>query len=126
MTLEQLIGVYEKLVEHCEYSEKTVDMETLRYLKMFRDMQEMIAGQKIITYWGGLSHPVIKIGEDFFCIQDWTHKHDGCWRSVKIKPVGDGVFDGWFVCDDDNYLIDRNGRLICREIGWELREEPCS
>lgn len=98
-------------------------MDALHYLKAYRDQQMLFSGHQPISYWGGKTRPIIQIDGEYFCVIDYTHKHDGCWRCIKVKPIGDGIFDGWTCCDDDNYLLDRTGKMICREIGWDLREE---
>lgn len=95
----------------------------LHYLKAYRDQQMIFSGHQPISYWGGKTRPIIQVDGEYYCVIDYTHKHNGCWRCIKVKPIGDGIFDGWTCCDDDNFLMDREGKMIYREIGWNLREE---
>ena len=44
----------------------------------------------------------------------------GLWRSIKVWR---NQFGNWVCCDDDDWLIDRNGKIVAREIGWDLRRE---
>ena len=42
------------------------------------------------------------------------------WRAEMVAqdPIG-----FWYVCDDDDYLITDDRRVVAREIGWDLRRE---
>ena len=42
----------------------------------------------------------------------------GLWRCDKVKRDRNGF---WYCCDDDDYLIDDDGRIVARETGWDLR-----
>ena len=45
----------------------------------------------------------------------------GLWRADRVDR---STINGeWYVCDDDDFLIDDNGKVVAREIGWELRRE---
>ena len=44
----------------------------------------------------------------------------GLIRCHKVKQDWNGE---WFCCDDDDYLVDENGKIVARETGWDLRRE---
>lgn len=44
----------------------------------------------------------------------------GLWRANKVDV---GVFGGWSFCDDDDWMIDRDGKVVARETGWRLARE---
>ena len=45
----------------------------------------------------------------------------GLWRADRVDR---STINGeWFTCDDDDYLITDDRRVVAREIGWELRRE---
>lgn len=41
------------------------------------------------------------------------------WRAIKVKQDQSGF---WFCCDDDDYIIG-GGKVLWREVGWDLRKE---
>lgn len=45
----------------------------------------------------------------------------GLWRA---DMVDQSIITGdWFPCDDDDYLITDDRRVVAREVGWDLRRE---
>ena len=60
---------------------------------------------------------IIEIEGIFYRIR---YKDHGLWRADKVKRDRNGW---WFCCDDDDYLIDDSGRIVAREVGWDLRRE---
>ena len=69
---------------------------------------------------------IIQIGEEYYHVRyvdnGFPHTEDkGLLRSHKValNAAGD-----WYVCDDDDFLIDaEKRRIVAREIGWYLRRE---
>ena len=68
---------------------------------------------------------IIEIEGKFYRIRyrdrGFPHEEDrGLWRAEMVAqdPIG-----FWYVCDDDDYLIDDSGKVVAREIGWNLRRE---
>ena len=45
----------------------------------------------------------------------------GLWRAVRVDRST--ITGEWFACDDDDYLITDDRRVVAREIGWDLRKE---
>ena len=43
----------------------------------------------------------------------------GLWRALKVTWDR----DHWGFHDDDDYLLSDDGKVIAREIGWDLRRE---
>ena len=65
---------------------------------------------------------IIKIDGEYYRIRyrdsGFVHKEDlGLWRADKVTWDG----DHWGYHDDDDWLIDDDGRVVAREIGWGLR-----
>lgn len=44
----------------------------------------------------------------------------GLWRAEQVEQDWNGF---WSCCDDDDYLINDEGQIVAREIGWGLRRE---
>ena len=44
----------------------------------------------------------------------------GLWRGNMVEQDWNGW---WTVCEDDDYLITDDGRIVAREVGWDLRRE---
>lgn len=46
------------------------------------------------------------------------HPEDkGLWRAEKVKANENGY---WYVCDDDDWMITDDLRVVAREVGWRL------
>lgn len=131
-TLEEVVSAlerctdYEAECEGCPYRDdnkgglecemRNLD-EVLYYLKQYQDARTILNDDRIISYWGRL--PVVQIGKDYYAVRDYVKRHRG-WRCHKLSA---DEF-GWYNDDDENYIIDRNGKIICKEYGWDLREAP--
>lgn len=69
---------------------------------------------------------IIQIGPDHFDLRYidpgiLRPEDRGLWRANRISRNAAG---DWFVCDDDDYLIDSSRtRVIAKETGWDLRRE---
>ena len=68
---------------------------------------------------------IIEIGGECYKVRGYDPgilrpEDRGLLRAHKVKQDWGGF---WFCCDDDDYLIDREGKIIAREIGWNLRRE---
>ena len=59
---------------------------------------------------------IAQINGKLYMLRRWEH---GTWRSVMVQKDTKGFY---FVCDDDDWII-LDGRIIGREIGWDLRRE---
>ena len=60
--------------------------------------------------------PIAEIDGNLYWLRRWER---GEWRACKVSKD----HFGWYrVCDDDDFII-RDGRVIRREVGWDLREE---
>ena len=89
--------------------------DVLHYLKQYRDIRSILP-EKHISYWGSL--PVVQIGDRFFAVRNYVPAHHA-WRCDRVEW---SETNDWFCPDDDNYIIDNKGKIICREVGWDLRE----
>ena len=130
-TLEEVVSALERCgkieCDDCLYHEyregidvdRCQDMydDALYYLRQYLDARTILNDDRIISYWGRL--PVIQIGKDYFAVRDYVKRHRG-WRCHKLSA---DEF-GWYNDDDENYIIDKNGKIICKEYGWDLREVP--
>ena len=59
---------------------------------------------------------VAEIDGKRYWLRRWEH---GTWRACMVSKD----HNGWYrVCDDDDYII-KDGKIIAREIGWDLRRE---
>ena len=56
---------------------------------------------------------------DFRCKDSgFPHAEDkGLWRASKVKLDNKGH---WFVCDDNDYIITDDMRIVAKETGWRL------
>lgn len=45
----------------------------------------------------------------------------GLWRATRVERSR--ITGDWYPCDDDDYLITNDWRVVAREIGWDLRRE---
>ena len=86
------------------------------YLEQYRDIRSILP-DKHISYWGRL--PVVQIGDRFFAVRNYVPDHRA-WRCNRV--AWSEIHNGWTCLDDDNYIIDNKGKIICREVGWDLRE----
>jgi len=59
---------------------------------------------------------VAEIGGKHYHLRRWER---GMWRSCMVHRDQVGR---WVTCDDDDWII-KDGRIIAREIGWDLRRE---
>lgn len=66
-----------------------------------------------ITPTGNL---IAEINGERFILRRWE---SGYWRAIKVKQDSNGF---WFCCDDDDWIIS-DGRVLWREVGWEMRKE---
>ena len=90
----------------------------LLYLNMLRDVQILLKDKNIVDYLG--HNPVIEINGKNFIVKEYVPEKK-CWRCLRVDKV---MFDRWSCCDDDNYIIDNNGNILYREVGWRLTEVP--
>lgn len=100
-------------IDHCQ------DMydDALAYLRQYQDARHILTDDRIVSYWGRL--PVIKIGDEYYAVRNYVKRQRG-WRCNKLSADE----YGWYTADDENYIIDKDGNIICKEYGWDLREEP--
>ena len=68
---------------------------------------------------------IISIGGSFYRVRYrdpgvLRTEDKGLWRCHKVDRDWNGR---WFCCDDDDYLITDDGRIVARETGWNLRRE---
>ena len=131
MTLTEIINTLEKeTCYECSYGcqgmiscendkcrLKQAVTEAVRSLNEYRDSRKLIFDGRLVSYWGRL--PVIKRGAEYYAVHDYVPKHEA-WRCHRL--TWDNRLGEWSCRDDDNYIIDKNGTLICKEVGWNLTE----
>lgn len=136
-TLENVIKAWENCIgpdaeccDHCEYTQTDdngesycikcrLEDETLYYLKQLYDARHILTDGRIVDYWGKL--PVIAIGDQRYTVREYLPKNRA-WRCSRVSWTE--IHQGWSTDDDDNYIIDRDGKILYKEVGWELREVP--
>ena len=59
---------------------------------------------------------IAEIGGAHFVLR---RRERGNWRAIMVKQDWNGF---WFCCDDDDWIIS-DGRVLWREVGWDLRKE---
>lgn len=89
----------------------------LRYLREYRDSRKLLQTDRIVAYWGPL--PIIKLQDQYFSVRDYVPKHKA-WRCNRMNWNAEQ--DVWYCMDDENYIINNDGNLICKEYGYDLRE----
>lgn len=89
----------------------------LRYLREYRDSRKLLQTDRIVAYWGPL--PIIKLYDKYFAVRDYVPKHKA-WRCNRMSWNPDN--DVWYCMDDENYIINKDGGLVCKEYGYDLRE----
>lgn len=89
----------------------------LRYLREYRDSRKLLETDRIVAYWGPL--PIIKLYEKYFAVRDYVPKHKA-WRCNRMSWNPDK--DVWYCMDDENYIINNEGGLVCKEYGYDLRK----
>ncbi len=89
----------------------------LRYLREYRDSRKLLETDRIVAYWGPL--PIIKLYEKYFAVRDYVPKHKA-WRCNRMSWNPDK--DVWYCMDDENYIINNDGGLVCKEYGYDLME----
>ena len=99
-----------------DWKSETLD-DAIAYLMQLEDMRRSIFDRDIVGYWGRM--PVTKIGGTCYAIRDYVPKHRA-WRCWPVE--WSDIHDDWSPTDDDNWLIDRDGHIVCKERGWDLRE----
>ena len=66
---------------------------------------------------------IIEIGNEFYQVfytdNGFPHEEDkGLWRACKIAK---DMFERWYCCDDNDYMIDpESRRIVAVETGWVL------
>ena len=70
---------------------------------------------------------VAEIDGEFYLLQErdkglYWREDAGLWRATKVDI---GVFGMWSPCDDDDFLIDRDGKVVARETGWRRERREC-
>lgn len=97
-------------------SEMTIE-SALKYLKEYRDIRNILP-DKVISYCG--RNPVVQIGSKYFAVREYLPT-ERSWRchQVEISPIT----QTWVCCEDENFIIDNTGKILYREIGWDLRRE---
>ena len=130
-TLENVIAALEHCTKdpsscaNCPNDDPACNIQTysLYYLKQLHALRSLYAKYPPLTYRANNpSRPILLIDGQYYEVLEYSRKYDGCWRCVKVKPFFD-TEQIWFTCDDDNYLLSVDGKFICREVGWDLREE---
>ena len=89
----------------------------LRYLREYRDSRKLLETDHIVAYWGPL--PIIKLYDKYFAVRDYVPKHKA-WRCNRMSWNSDK--NVWYCMDDENYIINKDGGLVCKEYGYDLRE----
>ena len=64
-----------------------------------------------VTVTGDL---IAEIEGKCYLLRRWER---GSWRAVMVEK---DQFGRWKVCDDDDWII-RDGKILWRETGWDLR-----
>ena len=124
-TLDQVVEMIEDIHEH-DWKENGVKQiplmlfwDVLYYLRQYKDARHILVDDGIIGYWGRT--PVIQVGDQFFAVKYYVPRKHG-WRClhVAISPIT----NDWTCEDDENYIIDNTGKILCKEVGWRLEEVP--
>lgn len=120
-TLSELVDYAEKAEVEFDFmrDDESADLwgSIAKYLREYRDCRRLLYDDRVVSYWGRL--PVIQLGKKYFAVRNYVAKHKA-WRCHHVewdKQTGE-----WYCNDDDNYIIDKHGILICREVGWDLKE----
>lgn len=100
-----------------DYEMHEIWVSILDYLHKFRDCRHLLQTDRIVAYWGPL--PIIKLDDKYFAVRDYVPKHKA-WRCNHMS--WNEHLGCWYCADDENYIIDNNGVLICKEYGYDLRE----
>lgn len=100
-----------------DYEMNEIWLSILKYLQEYRDCRHLLQTDRIVAYWGPL--PIIKLDEKYFAVRDYVPKHKA-WRCNRMS--WDEVKGIWYCMDDENYIIDDSGGLVCKEYGYDLRE----
>ena len=99
-----------------ELKSETLD-DAIAYLEQLEDIRRSIFDRRMVGYFGRL--PVTQIGDEFYAIRDYD-RHYHAWRCSRVKyNFESGV---WYTDDDDNWIIDRDGNILMKERGWDLRK----
>lgn len=90
--------------------------DAIGYLEQLEDIRRSIFDRQIVGYFGRL--PVTKVGDEFFAIRDYVPDYHA-WRCLKVC-ISEITYN-WSCDDDDNWIIDRDGNVLMKERGWDLR-----
>ena len=113
-TLDDVIEYAEKM-RH--YTHKKEWYYILDYLYQYRDSRKILRTDNIVSYFG--NSPVVKIDKEYFAIGSYARKYTA-WYCHRVK--WQDISGNWSCDDDDTYVIDNYGKIICRLVGWDLRE----
>ena len=91
--------------------------QALHYLYEYRNSRKILKDDNVVAYFGRI--PIVKLGNEYYSVREYVQKHKA-WRCQRME--WSDQFGRWFVCDDDNYIINNGGNIICREVGWDLKE----
>ena len=91
--------------------------DAIGYLEQLEDIRRSIFDRHMVGYFGRL--PVTQIGDEFYAIRDYD-RHYHAWRCSRVQfSQARGT---WYTDDDDNWIIDRDGNILLKERGWDLRK----
>ena len=118
----------DELIDYAEYAEERFDFlrdekhteiwaSVGRYLREYRDSRKLLETDRIVAYWGPL--PIIKLYDKYFAVRDYVPKHKA-WRCNRMSWNPDK--NVWYCMDDENYIINNDGGLVCKEYGYDLRK----
>lgn len=110
-TIEEVITALE------QGATSNIHRDAVEYLKQYRDSRNILKTENIIEYWGKL--PVVKIKDHYYAVRDYI-RDKRAWRCHRLK--WSDISYQWSCEDDDNYIIDDNGTILYREVGWDLRK----
>ena len=113
MTIREVIAVLKNI--SLDARSETLN-DAIGYLEQLEDIRRSIFDRQIVGYFGRL--PVTKIGDSFFAIRDYVPEYHA-WRCLKVAIST--VNWEWTCDDDDNWIIDRDGNILMKERGWDLR-----
>lgn len=120
-TLEELIEYAEKAKDEFTFMRDEDHAELwgsiLRYLREYRDSRHLLRTDRIVAYWGPL--PIIQLYDKYFAVRDYVPKHKA-WRCNRMS--WNDTICVWYCMDDENYIINNDGGLVCKEYGYDLTE----